>query len=694
MFKCEPDKHYNISAVITPGTVLPLTGPTDFIEITDSNIHYRKPESKFHTNAKNYYFITQNDDLYSDGQMLHILDVPHTGITQEKDLSNITVEVKILLPNRFGESDLLELESNKKVLKNRKFVENTVYFFDRGKYKITSFHAMDIFSSPNVSYIGLFQKNGIPETIFLPFFDQEFSYSIQLHSKNIHFYNILFDAKSMEMYNNKNNLNLGQNFISISAETDPSLPPDFANGLLLKDCVIANVGNHSGSLLYGERKNIALSVKASAGQLNFEQLRIINCKTKAEHGIIEADSSMNLFFKNLEIDMSGVYTGSLGLTYAVKFKQSDSLTSAIKKTPTDGVSAVFADTLKISPTKLPFTGGIAIEDYALQKFYVPETFSLVHYKNTNGDEKAPAAFVLDTPTRPKKNYSLYDLIDDSFIVSQDPSADIMLQFQQLNHTINTINEIRSVPAASDIKIKLEALDCRINEFHVPSFFIGNTFPKLHIAAVNDLHHTVYSESLIPVAANAVIHLPEDNETFLYYFDFHTHAHYTMQEAIHGITCKKPPFEDPYDNTNIPDYPDYKSYGMNKDASVKNSCSASFKSCCFTALLKEIEIEDNTGMLNLAVGQTVTLYAVPTISNNSFTMQGISFDIDNTADDETIHWFLDKDCDILELSFADNTASITALKSGITILIAKAIDRYNKGEIEKPYASVTVVIREP
>lgn len=693
MFQSEPEQHYNISSVITPQTALPVIGSADFVKITDLSIDYKEPANGFHTDTKRYFFITQNNQLYTDGETIQISKLANLSDIFDMDTLDITATVKILHPDALGEAELLELQDDSNIMNNRRFVKDTTYFFDKGKYKITSFSSLDLFSAENTSYVGLFRDNDIPETVFLPFTDGQYAYTILIRAADLYFENILFDAKSLEMYDDENKLNIGQSFLSVSNGPRSSPPYDFADGFVMRNCIIANVGNSNDSLLNPSRKNAAISIVASTGQIHFEQLRILNCKAKAGYGIILADSSSNMYFKNLIIDMSSVYVGALGYTFAVKIEQDETLIQAKKGAYKHQVRAVFAQDLQIISNKIPFTKGIYIKDYGFHGFCVPKNFHFVNYRCENGDDHIPAAVITNVAAQPPEQFCLYDLNEHAWMISQNFRLTIEDQFKEIADTLHTMKKIRNQFKLHDVKFKICA--STLKGFKLTSFSIDEETPALHICAVKDLNDSCLSPDLIPVAKESVFWFTKENDVFLYHFDFHSMAHYTMQKAVYGIPALHPPYKDPFDGTGIIGYPDYENYGIAILCRIKNANPEMFRCCCFTSLLKEIEIEGNLELLELTVGETASISAIPTVSDNSYTIcECIDYDIDNTADDETIHWFTAKETSLIDLEYTNHTAAITAKEAGMITLIAKAMDHYNQGEIEKPFALIDIRIKDP
>ena len=582
---------------------------------------YVDPVNTFHDESPTYYLVTQSID--------HALwtSVTYDGVFCPLKPGNI-----IFLPAVNGKADIPAAITSI-------FAANTTIFFDTGTYNDTAFGTTDRFSKPNLSMVGLYKSddaNREPTAKITKSTGTGGTLTRNVVAeKNIYYENLIFDGQ------NKNMLSNGQGYTAFSVSGGNGLVHSASGGFVMKDCIIQNYG----ATTIGTNKNVAIMFYQSAGQHNIDKLKIRYMKTQLTYSVIQFNQSTGNYLKDLSI-------GGNSLATAIKIE------STVPNIFTaNQIANFFTGSLNLTPAGS--FSRIYIQDYGYSTV-LPDAFRYVQYSTSNGNNNKQAAYVSASLPPVTSGTAVWDRRDNYWIVRSGASG-----ASGAPQTVNEFDYIKSVlvnaAAAGGVvptaNIKLIAsTGGLLDSFDVPDFE-GIDVNIVAVAAASE----PYSRTvMIPLAAGAVITLPETNydKVRLYNINFHQNANYTLQEAVSGIPLVAPA------------------------AKVTRSSFDTFVNCRFTSLAKEIEV---TNVINkIGVGSNAAFAARLTDSDtNSYTGSGIIPGLKDTADDTTINWINWSSSNPLIVSIDTFTGEATALAAGTVTITAKAVDKYNDGEIEKP-----------
>ncbi len=467
-----------------------------------------------------------------------------------------------------------------------------------------------------------------------------------------------------------------------------------ADGLVMRDIVIENVGdtNHdnNGFILLPDtlRKNVAINIIFNPGQVNLENITIRNVRTDGGFGVVSVQDSSDSYLRNISIDMSEVRPDYVFIFYNI-------YVSPVKVETTQGNIGegpaldypdhkTVIESLTTTNVANPENDTIYVQDYRYHYVSVPSDYRYAVWNMSNGDYFTPVFDACKELKPATAGKAIQDINDGYWVVDANSAVSIEQQLEDIL-TVMGYTENGGNPKAPRANIKLFS-DTAIPGFTVPDGYAGM---DVNIVAVPTADTLYSSKVLVPTVDNVVIILPADTNVKLYNFDFFENAQYTMYEAIAGITPLAT-LMDPADKANgtydFPGYPNYADYAPAAavDPKVINSNSNTFVNCKFVVLASEIEITNIP--VELVVGRTHDLdheFTGSSTLNEDLTLPA-------EIDDTEVMW-VSSDETIATIN-ADGV--VTPLADGEVTFFLKALDSYNNGEIEKPFASVklTVVTR--
>jgi LPXTG-site transpeptidase (sortase) family protein len=532
---------------------------------------------------------------------------------------------------------------------------NMTIFFDAGTYNDPDSTNYYGFSQTNLSLVGL-----TPGTVTITR-SPDVSGSTKtmertgFQNANIYLENLIFDGGGINMVTTSR----GQFFFYLA--------PGSA-GFVMKNCTIQNVGASNSILL--SNKNVAMNFYQSSGQHNLENVTFKNIKTQVNYGILSFNDATGNYFKNITISGDSAYGSS---TYSIKLEHTATTN------PLASVMAVFAGTLSL-PTDSNHNF-VYIQDFNYGKIIVPQAFRYAQVKNSNGGSNSSAIQVYQSLPAVTASRGIFDLADNSWLVQAANARSISNQLNDLlavNTGMNSAGANAKWPKPN-IKIAPTAAG-EIGSFNVPAFV-----DTVAIAAIPTNDSLFTSTTLVPFSAAGTISMTAN--TKLYNFDFASKANYTLQEVAAHRGLSYVTLKDPNETSGITGYPVYSTYGykVNDVAPLfSNASPTSFSNCNFTSLVNEIQITPPSST-TLLIGDSVQLKATLSADDaNSFTGTGFNGISRDTADDQTIHWY-SSNPSVASVDLASGL--VTAIGEGTVTIFAKAMDAYNQGEIEKPFASI-------
>lgn len=509
-----------------------------------------------------------------------------------------------------------------------------------------------------------------------------------LYHPNLYFENLIFDGKGCDMVpteyrqGGKTVKNRGEALIFINGTHNRA-----ADGLVMRNIVIQNVGdgNHSNngkyyldwgsfSMINGMRKNVAINIIYNPGQVNLENITIQNVETDHYLGVVSVQDSSDTYLKNIYINMGAAPNDTVPIkveTTSGNVGQGPALDYPNHKTVMQGITVVnVAD---------PAYDMIYVQDYKYRYVSVPNNYRFAAWNISNGHTSAPAFVVYKNLIPATNNIAIHDINDGYWVVdANSPTVSIEKQLSDILSVINYTDD--DVPSAKAPRAKIKIYSStEIPSFEVPSGY-GNM--EVHIVAV-PTGETLYSSTdLVPTVSDIIISLPDVNNVKLYNFDFFEYAKYTMHEAISGIT----PLDsvaDPADvangNYNFTDYPNYEEYVTPTDAYVVNSSVDTFVNCKFSVLASGIRITNVPG--EFIIGKT---YDLNDKFTEAYTLPELPILV-NEIDDTSVVWYSSDE----SIATVDENGVVTPISEGQVTIFLKAVDRYNDGEIEKPFDSITL-----
>ena len=543
------------------------------------------------------------------------------------------------------------------------FAANSTVFFDSGTYNDGDANAYTRYSNTNFSMVGLYKDASGEPTVKITKATRTDSGKVSIERNivmhtNVYYENLIFDGLNNNMlaYASSGAMkNRGEFFFYFSGVASPW---NGSAGFVMKDCIIQNIG---GATTSDGNRNVAMNFYCSAGQHNFENIKIRNIKTLAGYGIISFNQSSENYFKNITID------GSLASTSSTSVK----IETKAAALPYNTIMNVFSGNLNL--TQAGLLNLVYIQDFGYKSTVLPSEYRYAQYSTSNGSSYSSAVNVYKTLPAAAANKAVLDLTDNYWVVR---SAAELAYIKTIMTRVASAGG--SVPGPT---IKFAANSGKLDSFTVPDF--GDI--DVNIVAVSSAADLYTSTALIPLAAAGTITLPAANyqKIRLYNFDFDTNARYTLKEATDGINPAAVTLNDPNESGFIAGYPFYSTYrpAAVTAAKVTRSSTDTFVNCRFTSLAREIEMINT--VTKLAVGSSTTFTAALTGSDtNSYTGSGYTGNIKGTANDQTIIWF---SSDPSIVSIDKTTGLAIANAAGNVTITAKALDANNNGEIEKPFA---------
>jgi hypothetical protein len=305
---------------------------------------------------------------------------------------------------------------------------------------------------------------------------------------------------------------------------------------------------------------------------------------------------------------------------------------------------------------------------------------------------------------------VYDLRDNAWLVRQpavgatndatvnDQLAGIntvlrrLAQAKGADTTTGSTSNGRALITDASIKIVADTTGV-LPGFTVPSTPLTSEAPRVHIKAVNnaDVLYTdstnssgAAADTLVPFKAGDTITLaaPNNAEVRLYNIDFHAQAHYTLEEAISGIS-----------STSLA-------------PRVSGSTVDTFGSDRFTTLVQALTLSVPSSLdANTADNDDGKTYTVltnrapftPTVAvSQAFTLaasgyQQVTPSTSFVPDDPSLGW---ESSDTSVATVDPNTGLVTIIGAGTVTITAHALDTYNDGEILKPLVSFTLLTKSP
>lgn len=439
----------------------------------------------------------------------------------------------------------------------------------------------------------------------------------------------------------------------------------------MKNCVIQNVG---ASNLASASKNVAINIYDSNGQHNFEGLVIRNVKTTLGLGIVSMNRATQNYFKDLTID------GTQAQSSANSIKIEDTDTGA--DVPFTTYKNVFAGALTLTQTGSQ--GYVYIERYQYARTCVPAEYRYARYSTSNGSAFASAINIYSSLPTASSSYAVLDLSDNYWVVRTDSAVSVENQIIAIRTLLSKVSSAGVPSSVPGYRIKLVTAASSIGTFSVPD--LGNAPASL--AAVKLLASgnpsAFDSTERLPLAANSAITLKSSDPSGIriYNFDFDTMASITMKEAVSGVSLITP--SDPNEAEPPAGYPIYSGYAAASTAKVSGSQSSTFVNCTFTALASAASVTDPVAELGLT--QQATFHANVT---GGYTDASTSASA-ASVNDASIRWY-SSDPSVLSIDPLTGTATANAL--GTAVVTAKAIDSLNQGEIEKPFATFEITVRD-
>ncbi|NLX82225.1 MAG: Cna B-type domain-containing protein [Clostridiales bacterium] len=287
------------------------------------------------------------------------------------------------------------------------------------------------------------------------------------------------------------------------------------------------------------------------------------------------------------------------------------------------------------------------------------------------------------------------------------SVDSQLLTLQTLHISAAAKGTELPPLTIKYVAKTDAGSDGIDSFNVPDFG-SNT--RVSIVAVDNWNKKQTADgSIVPVTAAAKFSLG-NAKVEIYNFDFDKLARYTLQEAVYGTKATgedgavvpKDTYNDSYDIGLDPrlDLTAGEGYASTQAAKVTGALQGSeyntFQNCVFTQLVNDLQ--RNGGSINtlqdidpgtLAVGSPPLDLGVT--AGGGYTsnpaLDGARIASESGAEDKRLY-YLSSDTAVATV---DADGKVTAVAPGQAFIYVKAMDQYNQGELEKPYARFILTV---
>ena len=617
----------------------------------------------FSDNVKNWYIVYPDiSSAEADGVLAgQKISVTYESITYP--------DVTVFIGDKFDASahELYDIIGN-----------DTTIFFKPGNYS-ADVGEYSVFFKINLSLIGL---ESTPESVVFDlgpaagYIDR--SYRI-LIKEEFYISNITFDAKNRSLISGSH----GQHYIHVvRVDGDDG----FEDGIfplsndVFNNVVIKGLNNST----YGDR-NVAINV-IHADVVVFNNVTIEDWTSGNGYAPIQVNnSSENIYFNNLTLNdvhgTQGFIKIEDGTTYT------DYKVTSVFFTGT----LVFSDMIALDKT-------VYVQNYK----YTTITFhsDIYRYAQLSLSEWPYGYIVLSNimPTV-SSSYVILDLEDNTFVVEKNAVLTEEGQIQNIVNIIAFIQSVKNTTTTYTYNIKYEVGES-LGSIILPEITSSYTGYweniKLNIIPVSNLDNDIRTKEVFTfdqTNSGSSISLPTNNNRYtLFNIDFNKVEKCTLQEVIEGITplsSVTDPYESLYGNYNDLTYTEYSS---SKSPLVPNATDDTFQSCIFTSLVNRIEITGISSMPKWYVGDEKYLTVNLTDTNdNSFTYQSITGEDcnKNTANDGllVVKWFSTDD----SIATVDiDTGKVTVVGIGTVTIIAKAADEYNNGEVEKPWATYTLI----
>jgi len=464
---------------------------------------YVEPVNTFSDGSPTYYLVTQD-----------VSKAAWTSVNYKGLDYNVAGHV-FVLPVVNGKSDLC---SDNSIFKNNVLTAYSTFFFDDGTYTDSNSPAWGYvrLSNTNLSLVGLNTgASGEPKTVITKNPVNGLMERNTVMHKDVYYENLIFDGQGINMVSG----NHGESLFAVSSV---AAPWDGSSGLVIRDCIIQNVG--SANSTFGSNKNVAINFYCSTGQHNFINLKIRSIQTQGAYGVVSFNQAFGNYFKNLNIDGSLINANA----YSIKIETKGAAL------PINAINNIFTGNLVL--TQSGQRNNVYIQDYGYNST-VPAAFRYAKYSTANGGNNSSAINVYSSIPAVTYNSAILDLADNYWIVRQDEFKDVNAVDTVKTQLLYIAAVIRNASLAGGTvpgaNIKLVSKNGSINTFTIPN--MGNV--NMNIVAVEAVTDLYDSSACIPLSADALIYLPPMNfgGIKLYNIDFDQNAKYTLQEAISGIT---------------------------------------------------------------------------------------------------------------------------------------------------------------
>lgn len=652
---------------------------------------WQEPVNSFYDGGvTDYYLITTNPARSG------ITKISYKGGTYPITQVFVTDDLQQAVPN--GETRSLLHWQGK---------ENVTIFFDPGSYRDTMPTNYTNFDHRGNSYIGLAKDStGQPATTItraprtdtgpLEQYVKDTVERYTISKPDQYYENLIFDGENHDLYpvgggwfGPKVPKHRGEYVFYVTSNSE---------NLVMRDIVIQNVGatNDGPQGLFTDqrrvRKNVGINFYRSIGPHHLENIVFKNIATQGKYGVVQLNESTNNFFKNITVDNTRMNTNA----YSVKvesMRTTGNLTVPIpENNPVfDGVTVAATGT----------ASAIYVQDYRFRSVNVDPSFRYAKYAIGNGNTFKASSLIFKDPPPITAGSAVLDLQDNHWLVRD---GDPVTTSQQIHDTLEVIAQANengtNVPAAN---IKLVARpETATNAAGQISWFDikpATTAPNMpvNIIAVPNLTANVTDSTLVPVDGTIrdnpadppedrgwMIRATSGSQVTLHNFDFAKIAGWTIKRSHEGIKPAEINPTDPLETTGTanPDYPVYASYAGTKsrDALLRDIHLNNCHNCRYVSLVKELT---PIQLPPVRVGEAVTAstQAVQeTPAPGAATNTGI--------DDPNITWY---SSDPTIASIDPATGTITGHREGTVRIYAKANDKYNSGELERPYMSTTITV---
>ena len=667
----------SFAAVLTPHTSAEIEYGVTSDVLTDPNVLIRATSQADNDAANNLMNTLRYDDnvvnwyvVYPDAAAATSDGVSAGDLVSVIYKGTIYGNVTVFIGNVFNGAGGLDT-----IIAN-----NTTIFFKPGNYSVASGSAVYIrLYKTNLSLIGLDDTPDSPSVTFDMGTDSSGRNLRNLIENETYIANITFDAKNRHMASSGS---ANHNYIHIGIGK---------SNIVFDNVTITNQPNTS--LLYGN--NVAINI-LGVDNVIFNNVTLSKWSAKTGYGPIQVtNGGKNIYFNNLKLD---TVKGSQAF---IKVENGSSNDDALPFTSVHFTNGLTFTNMSENEKR------IYIESYIYSTFAFPaEIYRYAQLRNQNGSWTNNFIVLSSTMPASSTQYAILDLKDNTFIVKMGDPLTAQQQIQSIIDTVSFIRKVKNVTAAESYNIKYE-VGAVLGQIDLPAIKASSQFQSgskdytgywesvmLNIIPVENRNNDIRIREVFvfdSMGYGSKIDLPaSDNRYRLFNIDFNSVENYTMHEAVEGVSSIAPadPFEYLYGNS---DNLTYAEYGFAKPAAVTNASSDTFHSCIFTSLVNKIEIQSPIGVWNIGDSGSLTA-ALTDANNNSFTHVDIINEAANkgTANDAVpaVKWFsTDTNVAIVNI----DTGFVTITGSGPVNIIAKAVDIYNNGEIEKPWAVYALTV---